>query len=724
MTLAVKWIFVSLICSISFSGFSQIVYKEGEPDADRSVLTHLQPEVILFDESIIDSLENAFYQTPGESTFAVKRKVTFNPVNSGVIVKSKNGYNVWYLKIRSDNARSLNLIFSKFILSEGEELYIYDTDFLSVRGPYTHRNNKKHGGLATMPVHGDDIVLEYHMRERTQDIRLEVGQVAHDFIGITGGSISKDIYFGNSQACNVDINCESGSDWQKEKNSVVRLIAGGTELGSGFLINNTRGENIPLVLTANHVIREPENAINSIYIFRYESPFCDGPDGMVDYSLSGAEMVAEDFDTDFTLVRLDDFPPLIYKPYMAGWDARANIPAKTVTIHHPSGDVKKISTDNNPPVIATFQNLYEDGFWKVLQWDEGTTEGGSSGSPLFDQYHRAVGYLTGGEAVCGNSVNDYFGRIDIAYDLNSEIYNSLEPWFDPANTGARFLDGRDPYEEIKSDFDTVNNCGTSERFITEYDLPATGYTTGFNSDSIIMYAEKYTVESGKQLTEVIMEIGDTRFINSTDSISVYIMSDLDEPESVLARRSLYMREARDSINLVFDFYAPVPLPEEFFVVWQLWYSEQASVEQQQLAVFHSSPVSLSQNTAFFKDQLSWRPFYEHPFMADPLSLCLSIVTTDSLLVNIDDNIPFNAALASIYPNPLSNILYLKILDSNSTGIRYSVINYSGISFLQGNLRNTFNGSVHEIDVSCLPAGVYFLVLDNASSYSVKKLIKN
>ena len=37
-----------------------------------------------------------------------------------------------------------------------------------------------------------------------------------------------------------------------------------------------------------------------------------------------------------------------------------------------------------------------------IDWDDGTTEPGSSGSPLFDQNHRVIGQLHGGYAACGN----------------------------------------------------------------------------------------------------------------------------------------------------------------------------------------------------------------------------------------------------------------------------------------------------------------------------------
>ena len=573
-----------------------------------------------------------------------------------------------------------------------------------------------------MPVAGEEIVIEYHMKAPYGNNRLVIGQIAHDFIGIVGKTQSKDIYYGNSQPCNVDINCQSGDEWQAEKNSVVRIIAGGTELGSGFMINNTKGENLPFVITANHVIRTPENAINSVYVFRYESPYCDGPDGLTDYSLSGAEMMAEDASTDFTLVRLDAFPPVVYKPYLAGWDVRDVTPSSTVTIHHPSGDVKKISTDNESPVISTFQNLYQNGFWQVLQWDEGTTEGGSSGSPLFNQNHRVVGLLTGGEAVCGNSVNDYFARMDIAYDISPEINESLMPWLDPAGTGVLVLNGRDPYEDIRTNFDTLCNCKDDGRYLTEYELPGTGYTTGFNSDSIVMYAEKFSMDPGKELIEVIMEIGESRLMQNYDSITVFIMSGLTQPESVIDRRSLFIREARDSSELYFDFFTPVSLPEHFFVTWHLWYKEQASAEQQQFAVFHGAPVSVSENTAYFKDPVSWQPFYDHPYLSEALNLCVKVVTSDSLYTHINTQTS-TEEMAHIYPNPVSRMLNIKIVSDNPRQVRYSIINNLGEEILRGYFNSAGIGSVFELNVAALIPGVYLLTLEGDHNYSFHKFIK-
>jgi hypothetical protein len=51
----------------------------------------------------------------------------------------------------------------------------------------------------------------------------------------------------------------------------------------------------------------------------------------------------------------------------------------TTGIHHPSGDVKKISFNIDDTEVGQFGGA---DCWHVLDWEDGTTEPGSSGSPL------------------------------------------------------------------------------------------------------------------------------------------------------------------------------------------------------------------------------------------------------------------------------------------------------------------------------------------------------
>ena len=105
-------------------------------------------------------------------------------------------------------------------------------------------------------------------------------------------------------------------------------------------------------------------------------------------------------------------PFAVINPIYAGWSNEFFPPENSVTIHHPNGDVKKISVDNDPAVVTSYSDFDDNAFWNILQWDIGTTEAGSSGAPLFDQDHRVIGILSGGDASCGHSVNDYFLHVN------------------------------------------------------------------------------------------------------------------------------------------------------------------------------------------------------------------------------------------------------------------------------------------------------------------------
>jgi PKD repeat protein len=137
---------------------------------------------------------------------------------------------------------------------------------------------------------------------------------------------------------------------------------------------------------------------------------------------------------------LNSTPPASHNVYYAGWDRSGTAPTNQIGIHHPSGDIKKISFDDDPASQANFGGA---ACWHIIDWEDGTTEPGSSGSPLFDQNHRIIGQLFGGSASCSNNVDDYYGRFDISWDGSSSS-NRLRDWLDPQNTGVNTVDGWDP----------------------------------------------------------------------------------------------------------------------------------------------------------------------------------------------------------------------------------------------------------------------------------------
>jgi hypothetical protein len=663
---------------------------------------------ISIDSQILQSLSG--YHPPKDAgfQFAVPVPVNLVPENSGCMYDTGDEL-IWIVGVRSKLAHSLNLILEPFHIPAGAYIYIYGKGKEVVRGAFTDENNNPENVLPTMPVPGEEIILEYHIPKGIKwKGTIGISQVSHDYLGVFGSDETKDNRFNLSQPCNVDINCPAGSAYQTEKRAVCRLIVRGVELCSGVLINNTNQQNRPLLLTAQHCIVNQNDASKTIFVFGYESPWCHGPDGRVTHSLSGSVLQSTNPDIDFSLVELSSFPPFVYRPYLAGWDVSGTIPLSTVAIHHPEGDVKKISVDNNQPVTSTFTGYLTDGFWKILQWDTGTTEGGSSGSPLFDQNKRLVGILTGGEAICGRSVNDYFAKLSVSYNLSSVLYQQLKGWIDPGVTGVKQLNGRDPYQPNWFTVDTLSNISASETLsTTKYTLPGTGYSTGFNSDSLVMYAEHFINPAGREISEVLINIAKANAALSTDSVSVFIFDDGSVPGQILASQRILLSEAKDSFVVKVDFRNTVPVPGNFYIGWRIWYKDKAISETRQFAVFHSPDRIIPLlNTAWFNDGAGWKKFTQHPFSPMSVSLGVKVITTGNSVVDEIRDPAFLISEFIVYPNPVEDMVFISS-KNEIPDVELIFTDLAGINLCHEHLINRFPGEFR-MDLSATKPGIYFL----------------
>ena len=166
-------------------------------------------------------------------------------------------------------------------------------------------------------------------------------------------------------------------------------------------------------------------------MFNYESPECENQNGPTNMTVSGSTLLVNNSASDVALLLLNETPPLDYNVHYAGWDVSGLTPAIPVGIHHPAGDIKKISFD--------YDNASNSGnYWDIDSWDDGTTEPGSSGSPLFDgETHRIIGQLYGGVASCTNFGYDTYGKTSVSWGLG------LNTYLDPNNTGIEFINGID-----------------------------------------------------------------------------------------------------------------------------------------------------------------------------------------------------------------------------------------------------------------------------------------
>lgn len=679
---------------------------------------------IKIDSQILNSLAGLNQPKDVSYQFAVPVPVNLSPENAGRVLQINNEL-VWILGIRSKEAKSLNLILEPFKIPAGAYVYIYDSSKKTVRGAFTDENNSPSGILPTMPVPGEELILEYHVPIGAKwENTLGVSQVSHDFLGLLGSNDKKDNRYKLSQACNIDINCPDGDPYAVEKRSVCRLIVRGVELCTGVLLNNTSQQNRPLLITAQHCIVDQNDADRTIFVFGYESPWCNGPDGRVSHSLSGSALRSTNMEIDFSMVELNTFPPFVYKPYLAGWDISGSVPAHTVSIHHPMGDVKKMAIDLDPPVTATFNNMPANSSWKIIQWDGGTTEGGSSGAPLFDQNKRVVGILTGGLAVCGRSINDYFAKLSVSYTYSSFLWEQVKGWIDPAVSGVKQLNGRDPYALNRLTADTLSNIGPTEKTtLTKYPLTGQGYSTGFNSDSLVMYAEYFTNPAGHEISEVWLNIAKANSVTTTDSIRVFVFSDGLSPGTALASQKIFIWEAKDSFRLKLDFNKTIPVPGNFYIGWRIWYVNKALSETRQFALYHSPDrIMPEKNTAWFNDGSGWKPFVQHPFAPMSVSLDVQVITTGNSSVN---HISENKTIVPeflIYPNPAADQI---VISSKRVApeISLRIMDITGNVLRMSNITDRFPGEVI-VNISSFKPGFYLINLFSERFSETHKVLIN
>jgi lysyl endopeptidase len=404
--------------------------------------------------------------------FALERPVSLSPESHGSWSQTGD-LRVWRIHVVSPGARSLGLVFGRYNLLPGVKLFVYDPEQRQVKGAFTWENNKPSGILPVGHIPGQELVIEMQVPASLASYgELDLQSLSHAFLDTGYKSTSASCpagEFGCSQACEIDVNCVEGDDWWQVKPSVIRVYTT-TYYCTGVLVNNSSYDGTPYVITAEHCLNQQYYADRSVFQFNYESAACSGEDGPLDMSISGADVRVFGDSVDFSLVELSQVPPDPYKAYYAGWDRSDLQPSGTVILHHPFGDVKKISIDEDAPYIPTqpvdvpysgLEDYLYFSYWWVKRWDVGSTEGGSSGGPLFNQAHRVIGTLSGGNASCGDSIgydfeterviyslapnyDDYFTRFGMAWDYEESKGKALKTWLDPAGTNPVTLNGYNP----------------------------------------------------------------------------------------------------------------------------------------------------------------------------------------------------------------------------------------------------------------------------------------
>lgn len=239
---------------------------------------------------------------------------------------------------------------------------------------------------------------------------------------------------GSAEWCNLDSMCYT-STWGNESLATAKMTF--TEDGSSYLCTGTLMNDInpstfiPYFLTANHCISTQTVASSLQTYWFYRASSCNS--GTLSPSTqtlpSGATLLYAGSNTDTSFLRLNSSAPpgAVY----SGWSTYLPVlSSQSVGIHHPKGDLQKISAGNITDYASCIPN--GNGFTcssassgsadhlKVV-FGLGITEGGSSGSGLWiidGNSHYLVGQLRGGNISCITPTAPvFYGRFDVAYNV-------------------------------------------------------------------------------------------------------------------------------------------------------------------------------------------------------------------------------------------------------------------------------------------------------------------
>ncbi|WP_108804243.1 T9SS type A sorting domain-containing protein [Aquimarina sp. Aq107] len=394
---------------------------------------------------------------------------------------------VWSSEFYSKGALSINFVLKNLKLADGAELYLYNDSGTMIYGPVTSESNKKKGVFLTDLIFGDRVIM-YVKEPKNSENRssFTIKRVVHAYRGLnserTWGTP------GASEACNNDLACFNA--WVQTGNSVALvLLSSGAEHCSGCLLNSTDNSLRPYFLSAFHCAdsnnngtlstSERNNAEDWLFKFGFRRVSCSTTSSHFNFvNSNGATFRAGWFNTDFLLLEIESLKYNGTHTY-AGWDRRTNTPTSGASIHHPAGDLRKISIENNNFQVSSWNGT--NNRW-LVNFDDGVVQHGSSGSPIFNQNQRVVGQLHGNQnynpfnTYCNQNRGEY-GRFNLSWNGGGTNSTRLSNWLDPCGTGAQTtntLNGA-----YTSNPGTI---GCTERKVTVYNLPA-GSTINWSSSS-------------------------------------------------------------------------------------------------------------------------------------------------------------------------------------------------------------------------------------------------
>ncbi len=383
------------------------------------------------------------------------------PFAGGLLAAAGAGELAWGTRVTVAGAFRLRLHLSAVQLPAGTRMWVEAPGGparelgLELRSPQ--------GDLWTPSVKGDSLLFEAHVPMAAAPASFTIREVM-ELVDVSPGGEGSSVLAAppGDPSCVVDSSCSAASsalpNLANYRHAMANLIFVEPDqifsfLCSGGLLNNTKSDGTPYLLTANHCFGDQYGASSLEAVFDYFTSSCNGatPDETTKPTANGGLLLATGTTSDYTLVRLYNAPG---GRFFLGWNANPSALTQNTQLFRLSfpfpdsqvvPDPERFSqslfqTGNNIPVCSNVPppdtpKPRPDFLYATLV--KGGTFGGSSGAPLLLGDGSVVGQLGGGCAFSGHDPGNGCDYANSEYDGAFSIsYPALAPWLSPTVTAG------------------------------------------------------------------------------------------------------------------------------------------------------------------------------------------------------------------------------------------------------------------------------------------------
>lgn len=729
------------------------------------------------------------------------------PSNSGSWTTMANGGRIWQLHVKFQGAEALSFLYSKFRIYDDATVDVFNNKGERLHNTFTTADVLDHFQQNMALCFGDEMTLQISEPAGTRPSEIHIDRIMYNYRSTGNPSAEK---INESASCEINVNCSPvGDNWQQQKRGVARVyVVEGGQAGycSGDLVNNTAQDCKPLFLTAFHCgVNSTATDFNQWrFYFMYEAPTCTNPTStgsLASHYITGCLKLASandnggDTGSDFLLLQLGSaasqtttvttLKSASFNAYWNGWDANTTAATGGAGIHHPAGDIKKISTFTQTLTSVSWGGTVPNTHWQ-LSWatnanGHGVTEGGSSGSPLFNSLGRQIGTLTGGSSYCNTPTSpDAYGKVAFHWTSNGTTSDlQLKPWLDPGNTGVLVLDGSaDPCNAVPTapvaDFvgnPTTVAVGGSVQFtdLTTHSptswswsiTPATGWSyaggtsaTSQNPQVTFTTQGQYTVsltatnsvgsdnETKTNYITVTLATGPcTAASNACDEYIANVALGSINNASACTNYSSYSASTTLSQNTQYTVTvipqitgqaAGTAYTDDEMAVWIDWNHDldyDDAGEQVGYAIASSSGFNTTFNftvpstATVGQTTMRVRMSYSQDGAITPCGSS-SFGEVEDYVINIvaTNGLAEMGVFAgvAVYPNPTSGNLFVDLSSVSTENVSIKLIDVTGKVLA---VQHSVSGSLAQFDMTGFSKGMYQVVISDGASVSVRKVTK-